>query len=179
MMVLTTSAATILEEEREVLLRPVDTLRANSEVGHSGGLKGEERDGETRPLDESHAKFPTREGGVSMENWAKKRVGWELEVFEEEIREVPVGKARGKTANTDPSGRTPQDGVDTNIRKARTRLGGESRALTEPKEHLLRRPKIESRILLMAPGSLGLIFSKISMEIGPGDPGVETGAEKG
>ncbi len=119
MMVLTTSAATILEEEREVLPRPVDTLRANGEVGHSGRLKGEERGRETRPLDESCAKFPTREGGVSMENWAEKRVSWELEVFKEEIREVPVGKARGKTTNTDLSGRTPQDGVDTNIRRAK------------------------------------------------------------
>jgi hypothetical protein len=119
MMVLTTSAAMILEEEREVLPRPVDTLRANGEVGHSSRLKGKERGRETRPLDESHAKSPTREGGVSMENWAKKGVSWELEVFEEEVGEVPVRKARGKTTNTDPSGRTPQDGVDTNIRHAK------------------------------------------------------------
>jgi len=38
---------------------------------------------------------------------------------------------------------------------------------------------MESRILDTAPGSLGLIFSKISIEMGPGDPGEETGAEKG
>ncbi len=59
MMVLTTGATTVLEEEREVLPRPVNTLRADKEEGHSGGLKGEERGREMRPLDESCAEFPT------------------------------------------------------------------------------------------------------------------------
>ncbi len=58
-MVLTTGAATVLEEEREVLTRPVDLLGANGEKGHSSRLKGKERSRETRPLDKGHAKFPT------------------------------------------------------------------------------------------------------------------------
>jgi hypothetical protein len=58
-MVLTTSATTVLEEEREVLPRPVNVLRANREEGHSGGLKGKERSRETRPLNESCVEFPT------------------------------------------------------------------------------------------------------------------------
>ena len=65
--------------------------------------------------------------------------------------------------------------------KERTRFGGERRLSLELelKEHLLSCPKMESRILDTAPGSLGLIFSKISIEMGPGDPGEETRVEKG
>ncbi len=55
--VLTTGATTVLEEEREVLLRPVNALGADKEEGHSSGLKGEERGREARPLNESCAKF--------------------------------------------------------------------------------------------------------------------------
>ncbi len=110
-MVLTTGATMVLEEEREVLPRPVDTLRADKEKGHSSGLKGKERGRETRPLNESCAKFPT-----CAKNWAEKRVGRELEVFKKKIREIPVREARGETTDTNTSGRTPQDGVDTDIR---------------------------------------------------------------
>ncbi len=58
-MVLATGATTVLKEEREVLSRPVNALRADKEEGHSSGLEGEERGRETRPLNESCAKFPT------------------------------------------------------------------------------------------------------------------------
>ncbi len=39
-MVLTAGAAMVLEEEREMLTRPVDVLGANGEIGHSGRFKG-------------------------------------------------------------------------------------------------------------------------------------------
>ena len=57
--ILTAGATAILEEEREVLTGPVNTLGADKEEGHSGGLEGEERGREARPLDESCAEFPT------------------------------------------------------------------------------------------------------------------------
>ncbi len=58
-MVLTAGATMVLEEEREVLPRPVNALGANGEGGHSSRLKGKERSRETRPLNESCAEFPT------------------------------------------------------------------------------------------------------------------------
>ncbi len=72
------------------------------------------------------------EGGVSAKNWAKKRVGRELEVFKKEIREISVREARGETTDMNTSGRTPQDRVDTNIRRAKSSSnvrssGGEGR----------------------------------------------------
>jgi hypothetical protein len=88
-------------------------------------------------------------------------------------------KRGSKIPGREEGGKREGELLQPDLPKARTRLGGESGALPEPKERLLRRPKIESRILLTAPGSFGLILSNISMEIGPGDPGVETGAEKG
>ena len=79
-------------------------------------------------------------------------------------------KRGSKIPGREEGGKREGELLQPDLPKARTRLGWESGALPEPKERLLRRPKIELRILLMAPGSFGLILSNISMEIGPGDP---------
>ncbi len=55
-----------------------------------------------------------------MKNWAKKRVGQELEVFKKKIREIPVREARGEATDTNTSRRTPQYGVDTNIGRTKS-----------------------------------------------------------
>ena len=64
----------------EMLTGPVNTLGTNGEVRHPSRLQSKERGREMRPLEKSHTKSSSWEGGVGPENWAKEVGGRELEV---------------------------------------------------------------------------------------------------
>ncbi len=87
---------------------------------------------------------------------------------QEKLKRAESSPKRGsRIPGREEGGKRDGELLQPDLPKARTRLGGESGALPEPKECLPRCPKIKSRILLTAPGSLGLIISKISIEMGP------------
>jgi hypothetical protein len=98
-----------------MLTGPVNTLGTNGEVRHPSRLQSKERGREMRPLEKSHTKSSSWEGGVGLEKRAKEGVGRELEVFEKAVGEVLVRE----TTDADTSGRTPQNGVNTNIGRAK------------------------------------------------------------